>query len=317
MLDIFDLPNDVTTFDSQKIEEIKSDQDITLRLYNENMHYTVTAYNEKEDLYTVTQPSISINASVNDAFNEQTLILPAAILSTIPLGSLFESFKSELNVIPLYNGEDLNIENEFISEYHGEISLLDSDTLVIYDKNTNAHLFYNPSQEHCFEVIHNDETQYFDSLDLALKFPYELALKEGYTSQSSRKRIDALKKFLETPEGIESIDELSREIQEREEKKEYFVNSGRYNEMLKEVAEDFKLRNIESISSEDFSYLKHLVTFIDEEEFHLMVDVSLSNGKKISNDEIPFENYEVRVGNLKFNRVIGQGTIEHISLVFG
>jgi len=310
MLELSDLPINPTVFDLSQINKIKSNSDITLRVYSGEMHYTVKSINDDKTL-TVTKPMVLMNTSIEDSFQDETLTLPESFFHVTPIGGVFEGFKSELIIIPVFNGEDLNIENPFIAEYHSAIM---DEEYVIYEPETKAFLFYNPELEHCFKVYHNEKEFLFDSLDIALKFPFEMALKSDYKAPDSRRRLKALDEFLDSELGQDSMKDFAKNLDDQENKRNEFINSGRYSEMLTETERNFKLRNIEQVSSEDFLYLKELVAFIDEEEFHLMVDISLSNENVNTNDNIPFENYETKVKNLRFSRMIGQGTVEYISL---
>ena len=310
MLELSNLPNDLTAFDLKQIEELKINPDFTLRLYNKQMHYTVKDYDKDSNHYTVTKPTIFIHETVDKAFAEETLYLPAEIFSFIPLDSdtMFEAFKSDLNFIAILDGEDLNLDDPFISDYQEDLY---EEEYVIYEPSTNVFVFYNPQNEHPYKVIHNDTELYFDSLDLSLKYPFESALKNDYQTPSLRKKLKLLDEYLESESGEEFINRIS----EGSEKQRQFVESGNYDEMILKVEEDFKMRKIESISSEDFHYLKDLVAFIDEEDFHLLVNTSLAKDSVVSDDSNPFENYKIRVGNLQFEKMIGQGIVSSISLV--
>lgn len=318
MLNIYELPDTLSEFDLEQIELIQNDPESTLRIYNDEINYKNHNNNKNQENFKVIRPVIFMNATVEESIsistktsiNDEELILPKSLFSIIPVGNLFDAFKDSLNIVPVFNGEDLNVENEFISSLN--VDVIDED-YVIYDPQTNVFIFYNLDREHRFKVFHGEEEYYFDSIDLALKYPYEKALRMGFKLEN--KNTEMLDKVFSDGEyDDEVVDELTTEINNKDYLIQDFIKSGRYDSLLKTIEQDFKLRNIESVSSEDFYNLKELVTFLDEDEFNLMVDISLSGEGVISNPLYSFENYEKQVKNLRFNKIIENGTLKIISL---
>lgn len=309
MLEITQLPNEITDFDYLELEKIKSHPDITTMLYNEQMHYRVINHNKEDKTYEVTHPYVDINQTIDQCFQEHREVLPEDFFSIIPVDNMFEDFKNDLIITPVYHNEDLNIENPFIADFYGD--LVDEE-FVIYEPQTNVHLFYNPEDEHCFKVNHKEDTFYFDSLDVALKLVYESAMKKNYHTPFNRKMM----KHLESEEGEKMLDDFIHELDDYSNKKREFVESGKYFEAINKLEDNMKLRNIESISSEDFYYLKDFVSFIDQEDFQMLVDISLEREGVTTDESNPFDNYGITVEGLHFHRMIGQGTINTISLSF-
>lgn len=309
MLDLTNLPNELTDFDEDQISAIIENPDITIRLYKDGKEYTVVSDYPEKNSFEVITPHINLNQTLDNVMQESHYLVEKGYLNSIPQedNTLFSSFKNDLIIAEIYHGEDLNIENPFISEFHGD--LVDHE-YVIYEPQTNVYLFYNPSQEHVFFVEHNEDVFLFDSLDAALKLVYESAIKEDYKSPQVKKFED----FLDSEYAQKLMDSFVEEMKAEDEKLEELKSSGKYEKALLKLKEDLLLRNRKSISSEDFIYDADSVSFIDEDLFYDIIDISLANENVYSDETNPFENYAVNINGLHIHQMIGQGIISSISI---
>ncbi len=326
MLKIEDLPQKLTPHDVSFINEKIRDINYSDKLYStDNTFLDVTIDSISDDLIANLTASIfSISHDNCKQFFqlENVDMKEPNNLAFLPTtNSEFQSYKSELEIIPFFIDGKLNVGSELLFTHLWRVNNFVSQDVIEakYSKDnylvicpiTSSYIYFNESIEHPFEIEVNGDSYHCDSLDLALKVSYELAvLEKGYKSKSLRE----LQEKLNSPEELEAMDKFITSLNEENDRLKAFFHSNRKEELFTLIKEELAKEGAFSINCGDF-YHEEAYDFMTFEDFDKLVSSVFLVNDSSCDEDATFSTSYVNVDGLHFERVDGQGSIYSISLI--
>ena len=298
---IEDFPNTLTANDKTQVEKLKLDLSFSDLAYFDNQVYPV-----KINTIDISTLKISGYSTFFNAFFEnfkQIIDFKDVDLSNLNFlpsnDKLFIDFKQDLKIIPFYvkneNGEKaLNNSSELIQE-HDKNNEGKYDYLII-EPYTKVYLYHKENGD--FEVESKNKIYIFQSLDLALKPIFELAItKYDFKTAETRKKIKEFELFFETDEMKQSLSEFAETMDQNRIHLVDFFNSGRIVEILENSGN--------TINPDD-------TVFVDEDEYYTLFNSIFQSFDFKIDESATFRTEYIIYKGYRFEQIHGQGTIYNI-----
>lgn len=321
-----ELPNTLTDYDKEQISLLSKTLNFSNRVYPVGQLaniYVKEITGENKGTVEVQVFSISATSDLSDGCYQSEVFEDVNLLDLnyLPTNEqFFASYKEELKVIPFLVNEEIN-KDELLKEYLAEITtdpelyvrMYSEGDCLLLCPTTHTYAVYKPNGVHPFEVDVQGETYYFDSLDLALKAPYEWAMDEcGFKPDSLRNRLSILEEYMDSEEGKKSVQEFWENIDKENKEAENFCQSERFNELIPILKE--KLKTLGVIDDFLFDH-QGGVDFMTENEFYSIMK-GLFRLEEVEEDEdAVFTTTFVKKYGLLFTKMYGQGTACTITLI--
>lgn len=325
MLTIKDLPTSLTEYDLENIERHRRDLDYSNKLYSlSTVCLDIEIEKITPDLIAdIKVIRFSLGAKDNKAIHcfKDVDLKESTDLRFLPtMDKQFQSYKSELEVIPFFLDGRPNVSNSNLVEHLKE-RFDESPSVVLSNCSltgglvmcpvTGTYLTYDLEAEHPYEVDLQGETYFFDSLNIALKPLYEWAKAEGYTPKPSRDLQARLDEYMKTPEFKASIEKLKEDMEQKESEQEEFYNSDLHKELTLTIKNYLHKK---SRALTDFDIQHGGVNILTMEEFNLIISSVFAMNETTEDTEATFYTVYIELDGLRYEQVSGQGTISSITL---
>ncbi len=302
------LPNNITEHDEKLLKSMLKIDGVCKTLYDHSSYLVfISNYNKESDELNCYAERINFFGTIDNLMVKddiQVTLSSLSMINHIPLKEeSYSEFKETSITAPWFIDGKLNSEHLLIANLaKSNIEPIDPHgTLIVFNPQVDAFVFYTEGEEHPFSYIKNGNTFRSDSLDMLYKIAFD-------HSEFKTKSSIAFTERLNSEEGEKALQETVNKIMAQLDSVKLFFESSRFSELLDIVVKS-AANDESSLNSSDCLNLG----FNDEDEFFLFFDAAYNQAEPVQDEDAYFTTFFCIYKGLKFSKTHGQGTIYYIN----